>query len=267
MIEVNLYYDESVNYAKTPLDQILRALDELNRAKGQLGVSISKLERKVLSERKLKKIEDDIRSIKPQARGSVVTSGGYHLPLSGTKKLNLNNTPILLVRNGSGPLYVFPCKSGEIYYDVMGGIKFLHDNLPNLIDLPSGTEESVTSVILRRTELLEEGLSLVSSEIETSRGRGDLLFKDKNGRLLLVEVEREAHDQSVGQILRLCAGYESQHGLELGTIRAAIACIRINDNVLAAAKRAGIEVWKIPLPRKLDGNNEPHQEAAEYFLP
>ena len=64
-----------------------------------------------------------------------------------------------------------------------------------------------------RPELLEEGLRLVSSEIETSRGRGDLLFKDKNEKFLLVEVEREASDQSVGQILRLCAGYEGQQGL------------------------------------------------------
>jgi hypothetical protein len=192
-----------------------------------------------------------------------VTSGGHYLPLSGSKKLNLNNTPILLVRNESGPLYVFPCKSGEIYHDVIRGIKFLHDNLPNLIELPAGTEESIISAIQDTPELLEEGLSLISSELETSRGRGDLLFKDKNERPLLVEVEREASDQSVGQILRLCAGYEGQHGMEPGTIRAAIACIRINDKVLAAAKRAGIEVWKIDTSKI--GENLSRQGAAHTF--
>jgi len=248
LIEVELFYDGSMNYS-SHLDQIFQALDELSIAKG-LDMSAAKLERNSLSERKLNEIVDGIRSIKPQARGSVVTSGGYHLPLSGTKKLNLNNTPILLVRNESGPLYVFPCKIGEIYYDVMSGIKFLHNNLPNLIDLPAGTEESIVSVIRDRPELLEQGLSFVSSEMETSRGRGDLLFKDKNQRLLLVEVEREANDQAVGQILRLGAGYESLHGLEPGTIRTAIVCIRINENVLAAANRAGIEVCKID-PSKL----------------
>jgi len=261
MIGVDLYYDESANYARTPLDQVFRALDDLNKEKGQL-VAISKSECKVLSERMLKGIADDIRSIKPQARGSVVTSGGFHLPLSGTKKLNLKNIPILLVRNESGPLYVFPCKSGEIYYDVIAGIKFLRDNLPNLIELPAGAEELITSIIRNRPELIEEGLSLVSSEFETSRGKGDLLFKDVNDRMLLVEVEREAFDQSIGQILRLCAGYENQQGLEPGTIRAAIACIRINDNVQAAAKRAGIEVRMID-PLNLGENHS--QEASEYF--
>ena len=237
-IGLDLYYDELVEYAKTPLGQIFQALDDLKSAKAQIDISISKLERGMLSKTRMKAIEDEIRSIKPQSRGSVVSSGGFNLPLSGTKKLNLSNTPILIVRDEPRPLYVFPCKSGEHYYDFISGIKFLSDNLPNLIELPVETEESITDVIQSSPGLLEVGMSFVSKEIETSTGRVDLLFQDKNGRLLLVEVERQASDQSVGQILRLCAGYEGQHELKFGMVRGAIVCKRINKNVLAATKRS-----------------------------
>ena len=244
---LELYYDQSIEYPDAPLKSVFQELQSLVEAKGENGtISFARFERASLTENRIRKIADDIRSIKPQSRGAVVTSGGYNLPFSGTKKLNLNNTPIILVRSESVPRYVFPCRVGEKYYNVMMGIEFLRDSLPNLIDLPAETEDSITSRIIERPELLEAGLALISPEVETSTGRVDLLFKDKNGRLLLVEVERVATDQSVGQILRLCAGYENKDGLEPGTVQAGLACMRINDNVRAAAKRAGIEVWKIP---------------------
>ncbi len=224
-------------------------LDELVREKKVHAVS--KVERKKISESDVGRIADRIRSIRPQARGSIVASGGKTLPLSGSKKLNLSNTPVLLVEKEEVPVYVFPCRVGENYYDVMEGLRFLREHLPEIVDLPAGSEESIVSLIIQHPELLEKGLKLKSSEIETSTGRGDLLFRDGAGRLLLLEVEREATDQAVGQILRLCAGYEGINELGIGEMRAGIACFRINEHVLAAAKRAKIEVWKIK-----DGKSE-----------
>jgi len=244
MIALDLFYDQSKVYVDTPLDDISEALEDLVKSKNDsIRVSVNKTDRKSLTGSNLKDIADRIRSIKPQTRGSVAASGGDNLPLSGSKKLNLNNTPILLVSDESGTQYVFPCRIGESYYDVLKGIKFLRDNLPNLVALPARTEEIITEEILNAPEELERGLIFVSRELETSRGKADILFRDSNGRMLLVEVEREATDQSVGQILRLCAGYEDLHSLEPGTIRAGVACLRINENVRAAAKRAGINVW------------------------
>ena len=70
-------------------------------------------------------------------------------------------------------------------------------------------------------------------------------INDATGAILIVEVEREATDAAIGQILRLSAGYEKSHGLPPDSVRSSIACFRINDNVVAAANRAKIEVWKL----------------------
>ncbi len=196
----------------------------------------------------MKKAVEEIRRIKPQSRGSVVASGGRFLPISGSKKLNLHNTPVLLVKEtddeiDSSPIYVFPCKVGERYYSALDGISFLSNSLPNLGELQGEMEESLISLLKADPEKLEHGLIFRSSEDSLSTGKTDLVLVDSNSRFLLVEVEREATDSTVGQVLRLAAGFESDHG-GAEKVRCAIVCFRINDNVLAAANRAGIEVWK-----------------------
>ncbi len=195
----------------------------------------------------MKKAVEEIRRIKPQSRGSVVASGGRSLPISGSKKLNLQNTPVLIVREtddeiDSRPIYVFPCKVGERYYSALDGISFISNSLPNLSDLPGEMEESLVSLLKSDPNRLEPDLVFRSSEDSLSTGKTDLVFLDSRQKFLLIEVEREATDSAIGQILRLAAGFERDHQTE--KVRCAIACFRINDNVLAAANRARIEVWK-----------------------
>jgi hypothetical protein len=194
---------------------------------------------------------DDIRRIKPQSRGSVVASGGMTMPISGSKKLNLQNTPVILVKESNGsevdskPVYVFPCKVGERYYGITDGISFLKETLPHLVDLPGEMEETIANILRAVPEKLEPGLVFRSAEDFLSTGKTDLVFNDASGSILIVEVERKATDSAIGQILRLCAGYESDNHLQPQSVRCGIACFRINDGVLAAANRAKIEVWKL----------------------
>ncbi|MGI0091457.1 MAG: hypothetical protein ACREBS_07090, partial [Nitrososphaerales archaeon] len=156
------------------------------------------------------------------------------------------NTPVILVKENANPVYVFPCKVGERYYGVLDGIKFLNENLPSIVELKGEMEDLMIKVLSKDPESLEKGLLLESSaELDTGTGKTDLIFRDRDGRFLIVETEREASDSAVGQILRLVSGFEKMRKLEPGTARAGIVCYRINDHIISACARARIEVWKL----------------------
>lgn len=241
MIEITVYFDKSQNYSGLHFSEILSDLANL----GSDQVRTKLVAKENLPNEDV--IVDEIRQIKPQARGSVVSSGGNVLPISGSKKLNLQNTPVIIVKDKRKPKYVFPCRVGEKYYSVENGLSFLKQNLPNLIELEGVMEDSLVSVVSDAPQRLEEGLILEDLELNTPTGETDLVMKDKNGQFLVLEVEREASDSSVGQILRLAAGFENHRKLSRALVRAGIVCYRINPNVLAACTRANIEVWKYDL--------------------
>ncbi len=249
MIEACIYYDRTQKYNGPQLDEILAKFLEL----GSIKVRVKQTDRVDL--RSEDQVIEDIRRIQPQWRGSVVASGGSALPISGSKKLNLQNTPVILVRESKKPVYVFPCKIGERYYSVLNGISFLRENLPTIAKLEGKMEDSLVALILRSPQELEDGLVPDDLEHETPTGKTDLVFRDSGGRFLVVEVEREATDSAVGQILRLSAGFEKRHDLDSNSVRAAIVCYRINPHVLAACKRANISVWKY------DQNEEKFRKA------
>jgi hypothetical protein len=238
LIEVTFYCDRAQKYPGPGLEKILENFSKLESS----HVTTRIVDRESLEGEE--QVIDEIRGIRPQSRGAVVASGGSALPISGSKKLNLQNTPVILARDGRRPVYVFPCKIGERYYSVESGISFLRQNLPNLVELEGEMEDVLVSVISVAPHKLEDGLVLDDQEFDTPTGKTDLVLKDGSGKTLVVEVEREASDASVGQILRLSAGFEEHVGMKPNSVRAGIACYRINENVVAACRRAGIEVWK-----------------------
>ena len=242
-----MFYDKSVEqYPGYSIDTLLEAVSKLESRFVKYTFYESSRFRP-----ETEKAVDDIRLIKPQARGSVVASGGDTMPISGSKKLNLRNTAVILVKETNGsvhdskPVYVFPCKVGEKYYGVSEGLSFLKKNLPHLVDLSGEMEETIASLLRSSPERLEPGLAFGSAEEPISTGKADLIFRDVTGTKMIVEVERNATDSTIGQIIRLSAGYERDHGLGAGAVRSSIVCFRISDNVLAAANRAKIEVWRL----------------------
>jgi len=262
--EVAAYYDGAIQtYASLPEHSLKEILTEIQSIKSD-SILVSLTERTSLNAAQEEKIIGLIRSIRPQARGSIVASGGKPLPISGSKKLNLQNTPVLIlneiISHEKKPRYVFPCRVGEKYYSVLEGISFLRQRLaqaysPNLGELPGQMEEELAIRLRQEPYALETGLTLVSSESFTPTGKTDLIFSDSKSKYLVIEVERKATDSAVGQILRLTAGFEKGHGLSQGVVRCGIVCLRIHDNVLEAARRAGIEVWRyteeVPAFKKL----------------
>ena len=241
MIDIAIYYDKAQDYSGLSIARTLSDLASLVSEE----IRIKQIEKTDLENEE--RVVEDIRQIKPQARGSVVASGGSVLPISGSKRLNLQNTPVVIVKEMNKPVYVFPCKVGERYYSVINGLSFLKRNLPNLVELEGVMEDSLLSLISDAPHRLEEGLTVEDLELNTPTGETDVVMRDSNGKFLVVEVEREASDSSVGQILRLSAGFEKHRKLDQTSVRAGIVCFRINPNVLAACTRANIEVWKYDL--------------------
>jgi hypothetical protein len=249
-ISLELYYDQSAAY-KEDINKIRESCYDFERDR---KVSFRQAERHSLSAGRIQTIEDEIRGLIPQERGSIVTSHGFLLPLSNSKKLNLGNTPVLLVKFKGKLVYVFPCLLGDSYYNLTRGINHLKTNLPNLPSLAGFTEDMLVEQILNKLEMFEQGLTLIGRELETSAGKADLVLLDKQRRHVIVEVEREASDSSLGQILRLCSAYERKFGLPTEKIRAVVACDRIHEFVREAASRAGIEIWVIPKKRESENH-------------
>ncbi len=241
-LDLELFYDKET---KSYSSSIGALINQCYRLQHKHRVRFERFESKELRQRQTEHIVSEIRGIIPQERGSIVTSRGSMLPLSKSKKLNLGNTPVLLVKSKKKPVYVFPCRVGETYYDIPSGLSHLENNLPKLVPLSGEMETSLAERLKESPSILEPGLVFIAEEVDTSTGKADLLFRDALGRQVMVEVEREATDAALGQILRLGAGYEEIAKLPKDMLRIGIACSRIHKYVSAAAKKGGIEIWKV----------------------
>lgn len=63
-------------------------------------------------------------------------------------------------------------------------------------------EKDLQNALILNPELIEEGLTFKEHEVFLQGKRCDLLFVDKNGRDLYVEVKLRVSDRSVGQLIR-----------------------------------------------------------------
>lgn len=237
-MRLDLYFDSSSEY-KT---DVKMAIDSIRETADALDLSLVACDVSQITDQERIGIESRIRAILPQMRGSIRSSRNAILPLSGNGNLNVTNTAILIINSEEKDLFVFPCRLGETYYSLSDGFEYLRSNFPTLPVLEWQSEKEITSIILSEPNLIEEGLHDPKQEEETGAGKIDLLFVDRNGRDLLVEVEREADDAPLGQILRLCAGYVRLHSLPEESVRGMIACMRARPFVRHAAEMAGIEI-------------------------
>src|SRR5579862_2169907 len=139
-LDLELFYDKEKTYSED-INALIHRCYELQH---KHGIRFDKFESSELTHNQTEHVVSEIRGIIPQERGSIVTSRGSMLPLSKSKKLNLGNTPVLLVKSKKKPVYVFPCRVGETYYDIPAGIDHLKNNLPKLVPLKGEMETSLT---------------------------------------------------------------------------------------------------------------------------
>ena len=204
-----------------------------------------------LDESQIEEFKTAIRSIPPQTRGKIVSSRNYRLPLSNGRNLNVINTPIALVYNSNNvPLDVYPHLMGTFYTDVEQFMNRLLEEGPSKYFSVRGLlEDPLKKMLADAPQILEEGLEYIGCEVETPAGTIDLLLRDRNGRILIVEVETNASDFAVSQVCRLASGYSKASGRPLSALRKAVVCINYEGSVMDASLGAEVELYRVRCER------------------
>jgi len=98
------------------------------------------------------------------------------------------------------------------------------------------SEESIRDFIALNPSLIEEGAVLVSREVTTPHGRIDIILRDKNSSLILVEVKRSTAEVSAVYQLRRYIEYYSNLGIRA---KGVIVSPKISPNAEKLLKRFG----------------------------
>jgi hypothetical protein len=244
---LELYFKSGTHYG--PLLRNLRGL--IQEIEVSWGVKCLELNVDGMSEERKIQLVDDIRSISPQARGRIVSSKGKVLPLSGSKLLNVENTPIVVLREGERAVNVFPHLLGTYYSDLESSLeRILRVGPSEYLESRGLLEDPIIKLAADNPELIEKGMSFVGSNIQLSSGSVDLVLKDREGIDVVVEVETVATDQAIGQVLRLARSYAEQ--MSRRSVRKAVICADFDVNLPLACKEAEIDLFHLAF-LKVDG--------------
>ncbi|MEE9585968.1 MAG: endonuclease NucS domain-containing protein [Nitrososphaerales archaeon] len=242
---LTLYYKKEAPYA----DEMPSIRKMLEMVSARWRVPVEVIEAEGLSEDEAERVKTEFRSIQPQLRGRIVTSKGILLPLSKNKNLNLDNTLILGVKRGGKYFDVYPKHQYGTYYDIKSFLERFQKWGPNYLQPKGLLEDPIVEILTKNPSLLGEGLKYVGAEEDVGSGKPDIIFKDADDRIIVVEVKTDADDSAVGQISRSAAGYASKHGLDPKDVRKVIVCLSTKSSLKEAALSAGIELYRLELHR------------------
>ncbi len=186
----------------------------------------------------------------------------HHVALAqifGSRKHGFSYLPsqFLLVYSDSRLVEVFPCRVGDAEVSVLDflgrqerGEAWTSGSYR--VGKKSKHEELIQR-ILKSPDNLETGLALQKKSLHVSQGFGevgiiDLVFLDKNGAYLLVEVKVKPDeiDKAIGQVLRHRDLFAKQNFIEKEKLRVGIACPFIPVQARTICEEAGIERFEIP---------------------
>ena len=120
-------------------------------------------------------------------------------------------------------------------------------------------EKEIEETIVKNPEILEDGLKLIGSQYKTSIGFIDILFKDQEDNLVVVELKRgKGRDKVVGQIQRYMA-WVDENLTQGRSVRGIIVVKRIDNNLLYAVKGS-----KFPIEVVAFKNEPPIKNNIKY---
>ena len=246
MYKIELYYDQNAPYS-TDLQKIL---DIIKKLKQTWQIEYDIFEAQNISAEEIQKVEASIRSIPPQVRGRIVSSGNHILPLSRKKNLNLKNTPIIILKKKEIPTAVFPHLLGTNYGKPLDSLsRILKVGPDEYLEVKGLLEDPIVKILSDYPEALGIGTSFVNTNIETDAGIIDILLKDRSENHIVVEVETKAKDVAVAQVCRLAAGYAKSTNLPFSKIRKAIVCINYEGQLKATCEGSDVELYQVELVR------------------
>jgi hypothetical protein len=233
--------------ARAPYRDLLEALRAMSREAGaKWGMGVEELEESEIGPDEAERMKSEIRSIPPQVRGRIVSSGGRPLPLSGRGNLNLGNTPILILYRGGEPIDVYPHMLGASYFGALEAMERILELGPKFYAESRGLlEDPIIRILRDHPEVMGEGLKLKGSNVDVGTGIADLIMEDERGNRLLIEVETVAGEGAAAQVSRLALGYARSSGIPRSAVRMGIVCIEADDKARRACEALGIELYRI----------------------
>ena len=195
-----------------------------------------------------------IRTASQRAKIRVTSKGGGILPISRSKKLNIDQIPILIRTEERKISQVFPHEEGP-----KGSRTEIIRYLEQLLDADTfqGFEKHVISendlwkLASNFPSKIEEGLKYHSREVEVEGGIIDMVFVDSKDNHMLVEIEIKGTDAAIGQVSRFPIPYAKKFNISHEKIRKAIICIEISESIIIACRENNIEVYQFGIERRV----------------
>jgi len=239
MLSLLVVYRNTVSYSDR-MSSIVSILEDLKSLRG-IGYSLREVSS--LSVGEVVGLLAQIREIPPQNRGRIISTGGSILPLSHSKKLNVENTPILILYSGKSPSQVYPHMISKHYVSIEDGLGTILETGFSEKGDESLLEPVLQKLITRNPSVLEKGASLIGAEVNVQVGVADLILKGEDGKSIVIEIKVRADDSAIGQVSRIAEGYASTHNLQPNQIRKAIVCVDYVKTLIEACKGAKIELY------------------------
>ena len=230
--------------------QYLENLLEKVKKKHQIDYKV--INPDLLDENSREELSNQIRTVSLRAKIRVKSSGGGALPISRSSQLNIDQTPILVVLEDDRPSMVYPHEKGPKgqRFEVGSYLnRLLEVETVQGFEQQSISEEDICRILLNFPLMIEDGLKYKSREEEVKGGVIDMVFVDKEGKHMLVEIEITATDSAIGQVSRFPIPYAEKYGIPRGRIRKAIICIDISMSRMVACKENNIEVYKFGISK------------------
>lgn len=105
-------------------------------------------------------------------------------------------------------------------------------------------EQDIENILIRHPELIEEGLVFRRNQVNLQGKRLDILFEDKNGQELIVEVKRIAGRKDIAQLMDYAGYFVDENRMP---IRVMLVAMRIPENFKKSLKWFGVEYKEVPI--------------------
>ncbi|WP_455364903.1 endonuclease NucS domain-containing protein [[Eubacterium] cellulosolvens] len=243
VLKLNLYFSNNQPYDK----EIIKFRKKLEGLHRRWNIETKIVDSSTLEESALDRLKQDIRGTAPQVRGKVVSSKNFVLPLSRTKNLNFQNTPILVIYDEKGlALDVYPHLLGTSYVGIENVLDKMNKVGPSdYLSRRGILEDPIVKIISDDPSIIGEGMVFVASNVHVSSGVIDILLRDEGGSIVVVEVETKATDYAVGQVCRLAVGYAADNKIGVETVRKIIVSRNLEGGIKDSAEGAGVELYRL----------------------
>jgi len=113
----------------------------------------------------------------------------------------------------------------------------------------TGHEKDMGKMIWKNPEIIEKGFRPTDKEYSTSQGFIDILGKDKDGSLMILELKsRKAGNSAVKQLRRYLKDFED----DKKKVRGILVAPSITDDALELLEEEGMEFKSVEPPRELN---------------